>query len=87
MGASPAHGHGALTVFVCHCRAVSDGAIRGCIAEGAADVEELGRRCGAGTGCGGCRAALAQLLATLAPRTLVTAGGPAEPAPAVFAQG
>jgi bacterioferritin-associated ferredoxin len=56
-------------MFVCHCRAVSDGAILGCIAEGACDVDEIGRRCGAGTGCGGCRSALAQLLAALAPQS------------------
>ena len=71
-------------MFVCHCRAVSDGAVRWCIAEGACDVDEIGRRCGAGTGCGGCRAALAELLAAspaaFEPRSLVTAGGPAEPA-------
>ncbi|HEV3401670.1 MAG TPA: (2Fe-2S)-binding protein [Acidimicrobiales bacterium] len=65
-------------MFVCHCRAVSDGDVRWCIAEGACDVDEIGRRCGAGTGCGGCRGALAQLLAALDRRTLVTSGGPAD---------
>ena len=50
-------------MFVCHCRAVTDGAIRACIQGGACSVKELGERCGAGTRCGGCVSTLAQLLA------------------------
>ena len=50
-------------MFVCHCRAVTDGAIRACIQGGACSVKELGERCGAGTRCGGCHSVLFQLLA------------------------
>ena len=41
-------------MFVCHCRAVTDGEIREAITAGACDLEEVGRRCGAGITCGGC---------------------------------
>jgi bacterioferritin-associated ferredoxin len=50
-------------VFVCHCRAVTDGTIRACIQGGACSVKDLGERCGAGTRCGGCVSLLSQLLA------------------------
>jgi bacterioferritin-associated ferredoxin len=50
-------------VYVCHCRAVTDGRVRCAIEEGAREPSELGRRCGAGTRCGGCLPALQALLA------------------------
>ncbi|HEX6311681.1 MAG TPA: (2Fe-2S)-binding protein [Acidimicrobiia bacterium] len=50
-------------MIVCHCRAVSDRAVRSAIAEGAAREEELTERCGAGGRCGGCLPALRRLLA------------------------
>lgn len=50
-------------MFVCHCRAVTDGTIRACIQGGACSLKELGERCGAGTRCGGCHSVLRQLLA------------------------
>ena len=50
-------------MFVCHCRAVTDGAIKACIQGGACSVKDLGERCGAGTRCGGCLSTLSQLLA------------------------
>jgi bacterioferritin-associated ferredoxin len=50
-------------VFVCHCRAVTDGEIREAISAGACDLEEVGRRCGAGTTCGGCCPLIQELLA------------------------
>jgi bacterioferritin-associated ferredoxin len=50
-------------VFVCHCRAVTDGEIREAIAAGACDLEEVGRRCGAGVTCGGCCPLIQELLA------------------------
>ena len=49
-------------MFVCHCRAVTDGVIRACIQGGACSVKDLGERCGAGTRCGGCLSVLNQLL-------------------------
>ncbi|MDP9386609.1 MAG: (2Fe-2S)-binding protein [Actinomycetota bacterium] len=50
-------------MFVCHCRAVTDGVIRGAIEAGAADAGTLARQCGAGSRCGGCWPALEALLA------------------------
>ncbi len=50
-------------MFVCHCRAVTDGVIKQCIQGGACSVKDLGERCGAGTRCGGCLSVLTQLLA------------------------
>jgi bacterioferritin-associated ferredoxin len=49
-------------MIVCLCRAVSDRAVRAAIAGGASSVEEVGRACRAGTGCGGCRPQIAELL-------------------------
>ncbi len=50
-------------MFVCHCRAVTDGVVRASIEAGACSLAELADRCGAGTGCGGCHRLLEQLLA------------------------
>jgi bacterioferritin-associated ferredoxin len=49
-------------MFVCHCRAVSDRAVRAAVEAGDRTIEELGRSCGAGTDCGGCHEVLAELL-------------------------
>jgi len=52
-------------MYVCHCRAVTDRAIRAHIEQGAHDETVLAERCGAGNGCGGCLPLLRQLLADL----------------------
>lgn len=49
-------------MVICHCRAVNDQAIRAAILGGACDPDEVGRRCGAGSRCGGCIPALLELL-------------------------
>lgn len=49
-------------MFVCHCRALTDREIREAIANGARDLDEIGRRCGAGVTCGGCCPLLQELL-------------------------
>jgi bacterioferritin-associated ferredoxin len=49
---------------VCHCRRLTDRAIREAIQGGAKTTEEVGDSCGAGTGCGGCIPAVSALLAT-----------------------
>jgi bacterioferritin-associated ferredoxin len=49
-------------MFVCHCRAVTDREIGEAIAAGARDLDEIGRRCGAGITCGGCCPLLQELL-------------------------
>jgi len=41
-------------MLVCHCKRVSDRAIRAAVREGASCQETVGEACGAGTGCGGC---------------------------------
>lgn len=58
-------------MVICHCRAVSDGLVRRAVREGAADVDAVIRRCGAGSVCGGCRPAIAQLLGDLAPMSAI----------------
>ena len=64
-------------MFVCHCRAVTDGEIRKAIAAGACDLEEVGRSCGAGITCGGCCPLIQELLTEHAEHV--------EPAPALTA--
>ena len=48
-------------MWVCHCRAVTDSKVRQVIAAGADDEVEIGRECGAGTGCGSCHDELRRL--------------------------
>lgn len=52
-------------MYICHCRAVTDRSIKAAVLAGACDAVEIGERCGAGTGCGGCLPALRALLAEL----------------------
>jgi bacterioferritin-associated ferredoxin len=49
-------------MFVCHCQALTDREIGEEIAAGARDLDEIGRRCGAGVTCGGCCPLLQELL-------------------------
>ncbi len=49
-------------MYLCHCKAVTDHAIRDAIRAGATDAIQVGMQCGAGTGCGGCFPALMKLL-------------------------
>jgi len=49
-------------MIVCHCHYVSDREIRQCAEAGACSVSEVGRACGAGTGCGGCTPEIANIL-------------------------
>ena len=41
-------------MLVCHCRAVTDRAIRAAVRNGAQTVSDVARSCGAGGTCGGC---------------------------------
>jgi bacterioferritin-associated ferredoxin len=63
------------SVYVCHCRAVSDRVVKAAVAAGDRTVEDIGASCGAGTDCGGCHRALARLLGTH-DRELVSVGAP-----------
>jgi len=49
-------------MIVCHCRAISDRAIRQAIERGVAGEDQLVEHCGAGVHCGGCIPALQRLL-------------------------
>jgi bacterioferritin-associated ferredoxin len=49
-------------MIVCHCFCVSDREIRSCARAGARSVSDVGRSCGAGTGCGGCRPEIASIV-------------------------
>ncbi len=51
-------------MLVCHCKGVPCRVIKDCVRQGADDAEAVGRRCGAGTGCGGCKPLLAKLVST-----------------------
>jgi bacterioferritin-associated ferredoxin len=55
-------------MWVCHCRAVTDSLVRDAIAKGADDETEIGRACGAGTGCGSCHEELRRLCEESRPR-------------------
>ncbi len=50
-------------MLVCLCYPASEQKIDSVIDDGAHSVEEIGRRCGAGTGCGSCREELRDRLA------------------------
>lgn len=50
-------------MIVCHCNAVRAEEIRTEVRLGAATVEAVGARCGAGTRCGGCIPAVAAVIA------------------------
>jgi bacterioferritin-associated ferredoxin len=49
-------------MFVCLCHVTTDSEIRNAIDRGASTVDEIGERCGAGTGCGGCRSQIHEML-------------------------
>jgi len=53
-------------VIVCHCHGVNDRTVRAAALAGADDVDAVGERSGAGTGCGGCHPAIERLLAQTA---------------------
>jgi bacterioferritin-associated ferredoxin len=55
-------------MYVCHCRAVTDGDVIAAISSPADSVQIVARRCGAGGRCGGCLPELARLLAQLVER-------------------
>jgi bacterioferritin-associated ferredoxin len=60
-------------VIVCHCRAVSDRAVRSAIRGGAIDLDEIASLCGAGSECGGCQVRITRLLIVEQPVELRTA--------------
>ncbi|MGH9247248.1 MAG: (2Fe-2S)-binding protein [Acidimicrobiales bacterium] len=53
-------------MLICHCKALNERAIRAWILAGARSTDALAERCGAGATCGGCTAALEELLDRMA---------------------
>lgn len=49
-------------MLVCHCKAISDQDVRSHAKAGARTLREVGRACGAGRVCGGCRPVIAEIL-------------------------
>jgi bacterioferritin-associated ferredoxin len=49
-------------VIVCHCRGVTDRAIRRAVRQGASTRRQVAQACGAGAGCGGCRISVQKIL-------------------------
>lgn len=50
-------------MYVCACRGVTDRTVKAAIAAGARTTDDVARRCGAGSRCGGCWPELERLLA------------------------
>lgn len=59
---APAH-PGSPPMIVCHCQGVSDRVIRESVQKGARTHREVALACGAGRRCGGCRPAVADVIA------------------------
>lgn len=49
-------------MIVCFCKTSSTRDIASAISEGAHTVDQIGERCGAGTGCGSCREFIAEMI-------------------------
>lgn len=59
-------------MIVCLCAGTNDRKVKQVIDEGARSVDDVGKACGAGTRCGGCRDMIGHLIAerTAAPAAL-----------------
>ncbi|MFK7986599.1 MAG: bacterioferritin-associated ferredoxin [Sandaracinaceae bacterium] len=51
-------------MLICHCHRVNDRVIRSAAEAGARTCEDVGKACGAGTACGGCKPAIEGVLVT-----------------------
>ena len=49
-------------MIVCHCHGVTDREIRASVQDGARTCVDVANVCGAGTGCGGCAALVAEIV-------------------------
>jgi bacterioferritin-associated ferredoxin len=64
-------------MYICHCKAVTDRAVKTAIDAGARSVADVTARCRAGGGCGNCHEVLLALLdASVGPRELADASAP-----------
>jgi bacterioferritin-associated ferredoxin len=50
-------------MLICHCHGVAEKRIRQIARRSGPSLRAVARECGAGTGCGGCRSAIRQILA------------------------
>ena len=62
-------------MIVCQCNGVSDRTIRRAVRGGASSCREIARTCNAGTFCGGCRPAIAELIREEQSDAVVEAAG------------
>lgn len=62
-------------MLICHCHAVNDHRIRSEIALGARTVAQVARACRAGSDCGGCARAVAEIIEETRYRSLPTISG------------
>jgi bacterioferritin-associated ferredoxin len=53
-------------MMICHCRAVRANEIREVIGAGIVELDQIAAVCGAGSKCGGCREAVAELVGEVA---------------------
>jgi bacterioferritin-associated ferredoxin len=51
-------------MLVCHCKGVSDRAVRRTVRAGANTASQVGEECGAGTCCGGCIQTINEIIHT-----------------------
>jgi bacterioferritin-associated ferredoxin len=64
-------------MYVCICKAVSQGTVSQAIAKGATTIDAVGAATGAGTDCGSCRKSIArELTRSCATRDCVAEGNP-----------
>jgi bacterioferritin-associated ferredoxin len=63
-------------MIVCHCNGVSDRAIRESVQSGARTHGEVALACGAGRRCGGCRPAVADVIADESGDVALCSAGP-----------
>lgn len=70
-------------MIVCLCANVTERQIVETIAAGAATVKEVGRRCGAGTGCGACKPLIRECLARCRAAAVADSAPSAAPVAAV----
>ena len=54
-------------MIVCHCKAVSEYAVREAVREGARSCRQVTRACEAGRICGGCRPLIREIIETESP--------------------
>jgi nitrite reductase (NADH) large subunit len=57
-------------MIVCHCRGVSDRAIRSAVRGGARSCQQVENTCKAGLCCGGCQPLIREIIEREAPRQL-----------------